>query len=167
MALDTAEKLRFITNIVTRGSSGKPDSGGLDERAMANGSLMYLLDEDYETVPLTNIMTLYPIQPTTQGNTIVYRKGNSEWVSVQKSTDLWRAEVVTLRHKGTELNMKLLYNFLVDFKGTVVTLTIDGVQPFIRATETNNVKIISFSQMQRILPQYWEISVTYRCTDVN
>ncbi len=167
MALDTAEKLRYVNNIITRGSSGKPSASGLDARAMANNTFTYFLDEDFQEVPLTDIMTLYPIQPTATGNTIVYRKGNSEWVKVQKSQTLWRAEVITLRHRGRESDFEALYTFLKEQKGNIVTLTIDGVQPFIRATETNNVKIVSFSQPQRILPQYWEISVTYRCQDVN
>ena len=166
MALDTAEKLQYVTNIITRAFIGRPESG-LDERARANASFMYLLDEDFEIVPLTNIQTLYPMQPNPQGNTIVYRLGNSRWVSVKKSESLWRGEIITLRHKGQEADIEALFTFLKDFKGQIVTLTTDGIQPFIRPEETNNVKIISHSKPARTLSQYWEISVTYRNTLVS
>lgn len=164
MALDTAEKLRYVSNISSRGSLGKPSASGLDQRAMANETFTYLVESDFPDVPIEDIETLYPIQPTALGNTIVYRKGNGQFVQVKKSASLWRAEVVTLRHRGQETVMEELYTFLVLNKGLIVTMTTCGFQPFIRTEETNDVYIISFSAPERINAQIWELSVTYRGT---
>jgi len=162
MAIDTRDKRQGVTSITSRGSLGLDPYTGMGVRDRANTSYMYSLSADALPVPTDNIQILYPIQPVTRVNKLVFQKGNGEWASVQKSADTWRHELITLRYRARDDYFKIFYQFLVQNKGNTVILELCKVQPFIRSDESNFVTIVTFTVPQRVLHQYWEISVTYR-----
>ena len=113
------------------------------------------------SVPTTEVEVLYPFQPSAKSNKLVFRKDSMEWNKVKKSKLDWRHEYITLRYRIKADEFEAFYEFHVDNKGDLVLLNIPGVQPFIRASESNEVWIITFSAPQRTLPKHFEMSVTY------
>ena len=165
MAIDTEAKRRSVSNVITRMSGGLQTGGGIDTNERPNLSFMYgfLTYTGEASVPTEDLMVMYPIQPTASSNIGIYQKDDRAWEDVQKSATVWRDEIVSLRFRiFTKASMKTFYDFHVDNINVTMILNIPGVQPFIRAAESNVVRILSFTAPQQIDPKNYEITVTYR-----
>lgn len=118
-------------------------------------------------VPTTNVMVLHPIQPSADSNITSYQKDDKQWEQVKTSTNVWRSETVTLRFRIMDIaNLKTFYQYHVNNINSVVTLNFPGVKPFIRGTESNDVRIMNFSEPEQIYPKVYEMSVTYRNQEI-
>lgn len=113
------------------------------------------------SIPDVGIEVLYPIQPKVNSNIIPFQQDSREWSQVQKSSSAWRNEITTLKYRIKMENFRTFYSYLVDNKHRPVVLTLPGVQPFIRAAQTNSVYIIDIGQPVLILARHYEMSVTY------
>lgn len=113
------------------------------------------------TIPTSGVEVFYPIQPTAKSNKLVFRKDSMIWNGVQKSSSLWRHEVVTLKYQIQSGNISAFYGFHITNKGIIATLNFPGIQPFLRAAESNDVYILHFSKPKRILGLHYEMTGTY------
>jgi hypothetical protein len=113
--------------------------------------------------PTDGLETLYPIQPVTKTNSVVFRLGNMAWGSTQKSASEWHHELWTGRFRIQKAYMSEMLTFLSDYHATPITLNLPGVQPFIRAAESNSVYIVQHNDPRREddRPMHYVFSVTF------
>lgn len=113
------------------------------------------------TLPLAGVEVLYPIQPSAKANTRSYRTDSRAYRSVQKSASEWRREYCDIGFRVRAANAAAFLSFIASHIGEAVTLLIPGVQPFIRANESNSVYIVGASAPSREYQFYWRINVTF------
>lgn len=165
MAIDSKAKRASVTNLSSHGSLGLINSSGIDSEERPNVSRIYgfISYTGALAVPLTNVEPLWPIQPTITNNTIAYQKDSREWEQVQKSDSLWRSEITSIRFRiFTSVSATTFYVFHNTNKNTNVELNLPGIQPFLRSDESNEVRILSYTALQQVMPTIYEMTVTYR-----
>ena len=107
------------------------------------------------------VEVMYAIPISAKSNQLVFPRDNKAWEKVQKSAQKWRHEYTTIRFRVRDTYIGTFYTFHVVNKAKIVSLTIPGVQPFVRANETNNVFIIDIKKPTLELPKHYTMSVTY------
>ena len=111
---------------------------------------------------LAPIELLYPMVPKHTRNKLLFRTDNKNWVGVQKSINRWGHEFITLKYRiHKAVYMDTFYKFLEDNAGKIITLDTPGVQPFMRATESNEAYIKKFTRPKREKQKTWRIDVTF------
>lgn len=126
--------------------------------------LTYAVAPVLPTVPIEDneVEILYSIPISAKSNTLVFRQDSLVWDVVQKSATKWRHEYTTLRFRIRDIYIDAFYQFHVDNRASIVSLTTTGLTPFIRPAETNSVYIIpGFSRPTLEKPKYYIMSVTY------
>jgi len=116
-----------------------------------------------DVVPLGDcqVEILYAIPISAKSNLAVFRKDSMEYNSVQKSAVKWRHEWSVLRFRIRDIHIDDFYQFHVTHKGLLVELNTPGIQPFIRASESNNVIVAEFKEPILDKPKHFTMSVTY------
>lgn len=112
-------------------------------------------------VPMTGVEVFYPIPVNIKSNRHIYRKDNLVWRGVTKSSSLWRRETTTLRFRIKYDDFPAFYQFHVTNKGNLVRLDTDGYQPFLRASESNYIYILGYTEPVLELSRHYSMSVTY------
>lgn len=114
------------------------------------------------TLPLTGVEVLYPITIITRTNKIVFAQDSKQWDATQKSSSEWHYEMCKITFRVRELNFPAFYSFLGTNKASTITLAITGVQPFIRAAESNIVYILHYTKPILQKPLHRTITVTFK-----
>lgn len=113
------------------------------------------------TFPLTGVEVLHPIPPAVKLNERLFRTDRRDWRSAQKTASVWMHEFNTLTFRIRAANMAAFMTFLIANKANSITLNIPGVQPFIRAAESNVCYMPNHTEPRRIAQFYWQMSITF------
>lgn len=77
---------------------------------------------------------------------LIFESDNNNFYVTQKNSTSARIEVVELTLRIRDTEMSTFYNFIKSNFGSVVQFTYSGVQPFINASESQDVVIIEYSE---------------------
>lgn len=154
MAVTAGNYGAILSNGAGREPSGAPDFVEVFTEGWFAGI-------DTGAFPPVEIEVLYPIVPQAASSNIVFRRDNSGWAKVQKSSATWRQEIISLGIQVRHSNFAALWAFLLANKALAVTLNIPGVQPFIRAAEENTCYLLDWSEPEPVYPFVYKMNITF------
>ena len=104
---------------------------------------------------------LYPIPPQGAVNIISCRTDNGVWKRTQKAQSMWRHETIILQFRIKAEAISDWLTFLDTNKGKEFTLAICGVQPFIRSSTTNVVRLVDYTSPTREFSKGYKMSILF------
>ena len=105
----------------------------------------------------------FPTQLIIKTNIIVFKTDSNEVKSTTKNSAAWKKEICTIRYRVRDSSLSGFYNFLIGKLNTTFILNHAGIQPFLRASTNNNVKILDISTPVKSEDRalFWELNVPY------
>ena len=112
------------------------------------------------TFPISICEFVHPVNMDVRDNVIAFPSDAETWDQTQKSSSYWRHERVDLTFRVRAANAATFFQFLEDNKAVLVTLNIPGVQPFLRAAESNDCYILKYTKPVRERQFGWRTTIS-------